>query len=109
VPKSTTTTTTLKRKSFPHTAHRAADQWRQKHRGRTCYFGSLADPDNALARINGEWWDYVLKGLTPPLETDDADVVCTVRTLCNAFLQSQRTMSRHGPTSLLDSPGVVIR
>jgi integrase len=75
-------------KAFPLTAHRAAKQWCKHRRGRFYYFGPLAEWQAALKRFEREW-PYVVQGLTPPALSDDADA-CTLRTLCNLFLESKR-------------------
>ena len=75
-------------KDFPLTPHRAANQWCKKHRGHTHYFGPLDNWQAALKRFEREW-SYIIQGLTPPALADDADA-CTLRTLCNLFLESKR-------------------
>lgn len=75
-------------KDYPLTPHRAAKQWCKKHRGDSYYFGPLANWQAALKRFEREW-PYIIQGLTPPALADDADA-CTLRTLCNLFLESKR-------------------
>lgn len=50
--------------NYPLTVH-PSGQWAKKVRGRVLYFGSLADPDEAL-RVWLEEKDYLLAGRTPP-------------------------------------------
>ena len=75
-------------KGFPLTAHRAANQWCKKHRGKIHYLGPLDNWQAALKRFEREW-PYIIQGLTPPALADDADA-CTLRSLCNLFLESKR-------------------
>ena len=75
-------------KDFPLTSHRAAKQWCKKHRGRSHYFGPLDNWQAALKRFEREW-PYIIQGLTPPTLVDDEDA-CTLRTLCNLFLETKR-------------------
>jgi integrase len=75
-------------KGFPLTAHRGAKQWCKKHRGHVHYFGPLSDWSTAHKRYEREW-PYIVQGLTPPTTPDDEDA-CTLRTLCNLFLESKR-------------------
>ena len=79
---------------FPH----ATGRWAKKIRQKFHYFGKVADdPDGtkALEQLNREW-EYLKDGRTPP-SVDVADG-CTLRTLCNAFLNAKR--------SKLDSGGL---
>lgn len=73
---------------FPLTIHRAAHQWCKKWKGKSYYFGPLDNWQAALKRFEREW-PYIVQGLTPPALSDDADL-CTLRTLCNLFLESKR-------------------
>jgi integrase len=73
---------------FPLTAHRGAKQWCKKFRGDTYYFGPLSDWSTAHKRFEREW-PYIVQGLTPPATPEDEDA-CTLRTLCNLFLESKR-------------------
>lgn len=89
MPKSTPTAVTLKPyDGFPLTAHRGANQWCKKFRGDTYYFGALADWKAAKDKYDHDW-PYIIKGLTPPVRSADEDA-CTLRTLCNLFLESKR-------------------
>lgn len=67
---------------FPH----ATKRWAKKIRGKTHYFGPWNDPQGSLVRFNREW-PYLSDGRTPP--SDDSNG-CTIRTLCNKFLDSKR-------------------
>jgi integrase len=49
---------------YPLTVH-PSGQWSKKIRGKTCYFGRLSDPDEAL-RLWTEEREYHLAGLDPP-------------------------------------------
>ncbi len=84
-------------KEFPLTPHRAANQWCKKHRGRTHYFGTLGDWQTALKRFEREW-PYIVQGLTPPVLSGD-DNACTLRALCNLFLESKRNKIDAGELS----------
>jgi integrase len=89
MPKSSKSAASLKPyKGFPLTPHRAAKQWVKKHRGDSHYFGPLDNWQAALKRYEREW-PYIIQGLTPPTTPDDDDA-CTLRTLCNLFLESKR-------------------
>lgn len=83
-------------KTFPLTVHKGAGQWCKKlkrpedQKTRTFYFGPLGDWKAALKRYEREW-PYRVEGRTPPVETSDDDGACTLRTLCNTFLQSKRS------------------
>ncbi|GEM_PF-2095030 len=48
-------------------------QWQKKVRGRTYYFGSLADPAAALTRWRAEK-DFLLSSLTPPERMDGQEI-----------------------------------
>lgn len=86
-------------KGFPLTAH-PNGSWSKKHRGRVYYFGPQADWKAALDRFSREW-PYIVEGRTPPEETDGADGYCTLRTLCNLFLESRRNRLAAGDLSEL--------
>jgi integrase len=81
-------------KEFPLTAHRGAKQWCKKFRGDTYYFGPLSDWTAAHKRFEREW-PYIVQGLTPPSWAKDEDA-CTLRTLCNLFLESKRNKMATG-------------
>jgi hypothetical protein len=86
--KSTKSAVSLKPyKDFPLTPHRGAKQWCKKHRGHTHYFGPLDSWQDAHKRYECDWPDIV-QGLTPPALADDEEA-CTLRTLCNLFLESK--------------------
>jgi hypothetical protein len=74
--------------AFPLPPHRAAKQWCKKHRRKSYYFGPLDGWQAALKRYEREW-PYIVQGLTPPALSDDKDA-CTLRKLCNLFLESKR-------------------
>jgi len=98
--KSSTSAASLKPyKAFPLTPHRSAKQWCKKHRRRTFYFGPLDDWQAAHKRFEREW-PYIVQGLTPPALADDGDA-CTLRTLCNLFLESKRNKMAAGDLSEL--------
>ncbi len=84
-------------KDFPLTPHRGANQWCKKHRGRVHYFGSLVEWQSALKRFEREW-PYIVQGLTPPALPSDEDA-CTLRILCNLFLESKRNKIAAGELS----------
>ncbi len=81
-------------KSFPLTEHRGAKQWVKKVRGTSFYFGPLDNWQAALKRFEREW-PYIIQGLTPPALTDDAGA-CTLRVLCNLFLESKKSKMAAG-------------
>src|SRR4051794_13928629 len=85
--------------AFPLTPHRAAKQWCKKHRRKSYYFGPLDNWQAALKRYEREW-PYIVQGLTPPALSDDTDA-CTLRTLCNLFLESKRNKIASGELSEL--------
>jgi integrase len=93
--KSSKSATSLKPyKGFPLTPHRGAKQWCKKHRGHTHYFGPLDDWSTAHKRYEREW-PYIVQGLTPPTTPDD-EAACTLRALCNLFLESKRNKMAAG-------------
>lgn len=95
MPKSTKAAASLKPyDGFPLTAHRGANQWCKKLKGKTHYFGPLDNWQAALAAYEYEW-PYVIQGLTPPIRVGDEDA-CTLRTLCNYFLESKRNKVEAG-------------
>ena len=73
---------------FPLTPHRGGRQWCTKHRGASYYFGPLDNRQAALARFEREW-PYIIQGLSPPVLADNAEA-CTLRVMCNLFLESKR-------------------
>ncbi len=83
---------------FPLTAHRGAQQWCKKlkfaGKKRTFYFGPLSDWPAALKRYEREW-PYRVQGLEPPVLADDKDA-CTLRVLCNLFLEAKRNRVASG-------------
>jgi integrase len=71
---------------FPLTAH-PSGRWCKKHRGKQYYFGPIDNWQNAYERFQREW-PYIIDGRVPPAaDTGDA---CSVRGLCNEFLNSKR-------------------
>ncbi len=85
-------------KGFPLFAH-ASGQWAKKIRGKLVYFGVWATPDAALERFNREW-PYLKDGRVPPPEGVSQDG-CTVRELCNDFLESKDAKLQAGELSKL--------
>ena len=83
---------------FPMFAH-PSGQWAKKIRGRLVYFGSWrTDPEGtaALDRFNHEW-PHLKEGRTPPpIDVSDG---CTLRKLCNDFLQSKEDKLNTGELS----------
>lgn len=58
---------------------------------RTFHFGSIDNLQAALERYEREW-PYHIQGKTAPVVSVENEDVCTLRTLCNAFLESKRCM-----------------
>jgi integrase len=80
---------------FPLFRH-ATNRWAKKIRGKFHYFGPWDNPEAALERFNREW-PFLSEGRTPPpIDTGDG---CTLRTLCNAFLNSKRSKLESGKLS----------
>ena len=77
---------------FPLTAH-PTGRWCKKHRGKQHYFGPLDDWQGALERFKREW-SFITQGKTPPAEGSDTG--CTLRVLCNAFLNTKRRAMEAG-------------
>jgi integrase len=77
---------------FPH----PSGQWAKKIRGRLHYFGVWRDPQAALDRLNREM-PYLREGRTPPAV--DVSNGCSLRTLCNAFLQAKEEQVAAGELS----------
>lgn len=71
---------------FPLTAH-PSGRWCKKHRGKQYYFGPIDDWQAAYERFQHEW-PYIIDGRTPP--ATDTENCCSVRALCNEFLNSKR-------------------
>jgi integrase len=80
---------------FPLFAH-ATRRWAKKIRGKLHYFGPWDNPEAALEKLNREW-PYLSEGRTPP--PDDTGDGCTLRMLCNAFLNSKRSKQESGELS----------
>lgn len=77
---------------FPHDINR----WANKIRGKLHYFGPWDNLEAALERFNREW-PFLSEGRTPPpVDTGDG---CTLRLLCNAFLNSERSKLKSGELS----------
>ena len=74
------------------TAHAPSGQWRKRHGGRDYYFGSLSDPDGALARWRVEW-PRITRGL-PREAVRPADGSLTVQQMCEQFLQTKLAQHR---------------
>lgn len=80
---------------FPLFAH-ATKRWAKKIRGKLHYFGRWDDPQGSLERFNREW-PFLSQGRTPPaVDTGDG---CTIRVLCNGFLNSKRHKLESGELS----------
>lgn len=83
---------------FPMFAH-PSGQWAKKIRKRLVYFGSWRDDRDgtaALERFNYEW-PHLKDGRTPPpVDVSDG---CTLRVLCNSFLQSKDAKLKDGDLS----------
>lgn len=83
---------------FPLTAH-PNGSWVKRckppgaEKTRTFYFGPLANWKAALEKFNREW-PYIIEGKTPPPELEDG--ACTLRVLCNLFLESKRNRIASG-------------
>lgn len=72
---------------FPMFAHAGSGQWAKKIRGRLLYFGSWRtdlEGTAALERFNHEWPHRKEGRIPPPIDVADG---CTLRTLCNKFLE----------------------
>jgi hypothetical protein len=69
-------------------------RWCKRRKGGTYYFGLLADWKAALEKHERDG-PYIAKEATPP-ETADGEGgetgPCTLRTLCNTFLESRRNL-----------------
>ena len=90
---------------FPLTAH-PTGRWCKKCKPpgadstKTYYFGSTAGWPKKTAESEAAWkaaiakynreWPFIIEGRTPPVEAGSTDDVCTLRTLCNQFLESKR-------------------
>jgi hypothetical protein len=105
---SKSTTSTAKRKTVKHEKpHRdfalfphQAGVWAKKIKGRLHYFGSIKDDPQgtkAIARYDRER-GYLEQGQTPP--PPDIEGGCTLRALCNRFLESKRLKCDAGELSL---------
>jgi len=71
---------------FPLTAH-VTGRWAKKWQGKRYYFGPVDDWQGALEKFKRDW-PYITQGKQPPPE--DSDTGCTLRVLCNAFLNSKQ-------------------
>ena len=78
---------------FPLFAH-AVGQWAKKIRGKTHYFGAVADSEAALRKYTAER-DDLHAGRTPRTRRDGL----TVRELVNRFLTSKKTLMDSGELS----------
>ncbi|MDA0810862.1 MAG: hypothetical protein O3C21_00505 [Verrucomicrobia bacterium] len=81
-------------KKFPLTAHRGANQWVKKIRGKQYYFGKLDDPDSALKRYLSERDD--LAAGRKPRTTSDASGAAILLVLVNQFLTFKRQLVASG-------------
>jgi integrase len=89
---------------FPLTAHTGAGQWCKKIRGKTHYFGALAEPQAALNKWLDEC-DDLMAGRTPARGDG-----LTVKALCNEFLtaKSRRVESGELATRTLNDYQTVL-
>ena len=77
---------------YPMFAH-GSGQWAKKIRGKLFYFGVWANPEAALERLNREY-PYLKDGREPP--PIDVSNGCSLRQLCNAFLELQENRLNSG-------------
>jgi integrase len=81
---------------FPLTAH-PSGRWCKKHRGKSHYFGKLADWQAALAKYEREW-PFIIKGREAPPEA--AGEYLTVANLADEFLNAKRLKMEAGELTL---------
>jgi integrase len=81
---------------FPLTPH-PSGRWCKKFRGKLHYFGKTSDPwQNAFERYQHDW-PAIIQGRRP--EAPIGEDGCTLRVLCNAFLNSKKERVDNGELS----------
>jgi len=88
-------------KDFPLTWHKGVGLWCKKHQRQTFYFGN-EEPDRALEWFHHDW-PYITQGLVPPPfrrnGESEPELHCTMKTLCNQFLESKELQVDEGRLS----------